>query len=163
MKDIWIRQVREEDSEAISALNNAAFGTPDEAKIVAQLAEQDDSLYSLIAHNDRDILGHIQFFKIAVDGEDVAAGLGPMCVTPDRQRSGIGSGLVEFGMRLMEGSGRSVVFVLGHADYYPRFGFEAGLAQPFSAPWSGPAFMARRFGDAGPSSGTLTYPAAFGA
>ncbi|MEL7040800.1 MAG: N-acetyltransferase [Pseudomonadota bacterium] len=163
MNTLWIRQVRAEDAEAVRALNDAAFGTPDEAQIVDQLANDGDSLASLVAHNDRQILGHIQFFKIAVDGADLAAGLGPMSVQPDVQNTGIGAGLIRFGLTLMEGQGRPLVFVLGHPDYYPKFGFSAETAAAFSAPWSGPAFMAIRFGDAGPKSGTLTYPAAFGA
>ena len=163
MSQLWIRQAREEDAEAIAVLNDEAFGTPDEAKIVAQLAVDGDSLASLVAHDDREILGHIQFFRIHVDGEDVAAGLGPMSVTPLRQRSGIGGGLIRLGLTLMEGQGRSLVFVLGHPDYYPTFGFQADLAKSYQAPWSGPAFMALRFGASGPETGALTYPAAFGA
>jgi len=121
MSQLWISQARDEDAEAIKALNGAAFGTPDEARIVEQLAADGDSLASLLAHDDREILGHIQFFSIKVDGADVAAGLGPMSVTLDRQRSGIGSGLIKFGLTLMEGQGRAVVFVLGHPADYPKF------------------------------------------
>ena len=163
MKDIWIRRATPEDGEAIRALNDAAFGGPDEAAIVAQLDEDGDNLLSLVAHDDRDILGHVQFFPILVDGADIAAGFGPMSVVPARQKSGIGAGLLRFGLQMMEGAGRQIVFVLGHPDYYPRFGFRAETAEPFSAPWSGPAFMALRFGEAGPAAGTLTYPPAFGA
>lgn len=163
MKDLWIRQARTEDAEAIAALNDAAFGTPDEARIVAQLAADGDSLVSLVAHNDREILGHIQFYRILLDGADNAAGLGPMSVLPDHQRKGIGAGLIRLGLTLMEGQGRSLVFVLGHPDYYPKFGFSAETAAPFTAPWSGPAFMGQRFGTGGPASGMLTCPAAFGA
>lgn len=162
MKDLWIRQARESDAEVIAALNNAAFGTPDEARIIAQLAVDGDSLASLVAHNDREIIGHIQFFRIQVDGADIAAGLGPMSVLPDHQRKGVGAGLIRLGLTLMEGQGRGHVFVLGHPEYYPKFGFSAGTAAPFKAPWSGPAFMAKRFGTGGPTSGVLTYPAAFG-
>lgn len=163
MKDLWIRQARAEDAEAIAALNDAAFGTPDEARIVTQLAADGDSLASLVAHNDRAILGHIQFFRILLDDADIAAGLGPMSVSPEHQRKGIGAGLIRLGLTFMEGQGRSLVFVLGHPDYYPKFGFSAETAAPFTAPWSGPAFMAQRFGDTGPVGGALTYPAAFGA
>ncbi len=163
MKNLWIRQARDEDGEAIEALNLAAFGGPDEAGIITRLAADGDSLYSLVAHNDREILGHIQFFRIAVDGDDVAAGLGPMAVLPQFQKSGIGSGLVKLGLTLMQGSGRGLVFVLGHPAYYPRFGFSPETAQDFTAPWSGPAFMALRFGDHGRQGGKLAYPAAFGA
>ncbi len=163
MRDIWIRQAREDDAEAIGILNDVAFGGPDEAKIITALERDGDSLYSLIAHNDHELLGHIQFFRIAVDGEDVAAGLGPMSVVPARQKSGIGSGLVRFGLRLIEGSGRKLIFVLGHEAYYPQFGFSAETALNFAAPWSGSAFMALRFDEDGMQGGKLTYPAAFGA
>ncbi len=163
MKNLWIRSARAEDDEAIGALNKAAFGGPDEAEIITRLAADGDSLYSLVAHNDREILGHIQFFRISVDGSDVAAGLGPMAVLPQYQKSGIGSGLVKLGLTLMQGSGRGLIFVLGHRQYYPRFGFSPEAALAFAARWSGPAFMAQRFGDDGVQSGKLTYPAAFGA
>ena len=163
MKNVWIRQAREEDASAIQALNDVAFGTVEEAQIVTRLAQDGDSLASLVAHNDREILGHIQFFKIAVAGQDIAAGLGPMSVQPDFQKRGIGSGLIRLGLTVMEGQNRSLVFVLGHPDYYPKFGFSSALAQPFDAPWSGPAFMALCSRDSAPKSGALTYPAAFGA
>lgn len=163
MRDLWVRQAREDDAPAIAALNDIAFGTPDEARIVAQLAKDGDSLASLVAHNDRENLGHIQFFRILIDGEAVAAGLGPMSVLPDFQRRGIGSALIRFGLTLMEGQGHALVFVLGHPGYYPRFGFETGMAKAFLAPWSGPAFMVKRLGKDAPLKGRLTYPDAFGA
>lgn len=161
MKDIWIRQASDEDEEAITALNVAAYDRTDEADIIKKLAADGDSLYSLVAHNDRDVIGHIQFFRILIDGKDCAAGLGPMSVLPDRQNSGIGTGLVRFGQRLMMGSGRGPVFVLGYPDFYSRFGFSAEAAAPYIAKWSGDAFMAAPMGT-GPASGLLTYPAAFG-
>ncbi|MGB3625978.1 MAG: N-acetyltransferase [Henriciella sp.] len=163
MKDIWIRPACPDDAEDIGALNDAAFGTPDEAKIVARLAEDGDSLASLIAHNDREILGHIQFFRILINGNDIGAGLGPMSVVPERQKSGIGRGLIKLGMTMMEGQGRQLVFVLGHPDYYPKFGFSPGVAARYEAPWSGPAFMGIELSPAAPRTGTLTYPGAFGA
>jgi putative acetyltransferase len=163
MKDIWNRPARAEDADAINALNDAAFGTPDEAKIVTQLLADGDSLASLIAHDDRDILGHIQFFRILIDDEDIAAGLGPMSVSPDRQKSGIGRGLIKLGMTMMEGQGRQLVFVLGHTGYYPKFGFSPEVAARYDAPWSGPAFMGIELSNTAPRTGTLTYPRAFGA
>ncbi|MEO0607462.1 MAG: N-acetyltransferase [Pseudomonadota bacterium] len=165
MNNLWIRQARAEDAGAIEALNRLAFGTPEEAQIIDRLGQDGDSLASLVAHNDREVLGHIQFFKIAVDGADIAAGLGPMSVLPEVQHKGIGSGLIRLGLTLMEGQGRRLVFVLGHPDYYPKFGFSAALAAAFTAPWSGPAFMALQCGATdpeGPTGGALTYPAAFG-
>lgn len=163
MRDIWIRPARAEDADAIIALNDAAFGTKDEARIVSQLLANGDSLASLIAHNDREILGHIQFFRILINGNDTGAGLGPMSVAPERQKSGIGRGLIKLGMTMMEGQGRELVFVLGHPDYYPKFGFSPEVAARYEAPWSGPAFMGIELSPAAPRTGTLTYPKAFGA
>lgn len=163
MNNLWIRPATPEDADTITALTDAAFGTPEEAQIIAQLAQDGDGLASLVAHNDREILGHIQFFKIWVDGADIACGLGPVSAHPDVQRRGIGSGLIRFGLTLMEGAGRTHCFLLGHKDYYPRFGFSSDLAANFGAPWSGPNFMAMALSEDGPSSGELTYPAAFGA
>ena len=163
MNNLWIRPATAEDAETITELTDAAFGTPEEAQIITQLADDGDSLASLVAHNDREILGHIQFFKVWVDGEDTACGLGPVSARPDVQRRGIGAGLIRFGLTLMEGAGRSHCFLLGHKDYYPRCGFSADLAAQFSGPWSGPNFMAKSLAPNGPSQGELTYPAAFGA
>lgn len=163
MNNLWIRPATSDDAETITELTDAAFGTPEEAQIITKLAADGDSLASLVAHNDREILGHIQFFKVWVDGEDTACGLGPVSARPDVQRRGIGAGLIRFGLTLMEGAGRSHCFLLGHKEYYPRFGFSAELAVQFSGPWSGPNFMAKALTSTGPKEGELTYPAAFGA
>lgn len=163
MSHLWIRSATSEDAEAISALTDAAFGTPEEAQIITKLSEDGDSLASLVAHNDREIIGHIQFFKILVDGADVACGLGPVSAHPELQGRGIGAGLIRFGLTLMEGANRTHCFLLGHKDYYPRFGFSAELAAQFESAWSGPHFMAKQLTEPAPQSGKLTYPAAFGA
>nr|WP_255563953.1 tRNA pseudouridine(38-40) synthase TruA [Hyphomonas sediminis] len=141
------------DLGAIAALNDAAFGGPDEGRIVRQLWADGDSLLSIVAEEGGELAGHIEFFRILVDGAAVAAGLGPMCVHPGRQRCGIGGALIGEGLRILEASGESVIFVLGHDAYYPKFGFAEAAAKPFSAPWSGPHFMARVLSDAAPAQG----------
>ena len=158
----WIRPSRAEDLDEIVALNDLAFGGREEGEIVRKLAESGDQVLSLVASDDNRIVGHVEFFRILVDGEPVAVGLGPMSVHPDLQKSGIGSGLIQMGLMALEGAGESIVFVLGHPEYYPRFGFSAELAEPFEADWSGEAFMALVLSGAAPASGRLTYPAAFG-
>ncbi|MCR9193451.1 MAG: N-acetyltransferase [Hyphomonas sp.] len=163
MNNLWIRPATAEDAETITELTDAAFGTPEEAQIITQLAKDGDGLASLVAHNDREILGHIQFFKIWIDGADIACGLGPVSARPDVQKRGIGAGLIKLGLTLMEGAGRTHCFLLGHKEYYPRFGFTSDLAAQFGGPWSGPNFMAIELNETGPKSGVLTYPAAFGA
>jgi putative acetyltransferase len=161
MIDFWTRLARPGDSDAIAALNDAAFGGPDESRIIHQLQAAGDSLLSLVAENDTGIVGHNEFFRNLIDGEPVGAGLGPMSAKPGLQKSGIGSYLIRTGLEELEDLGETIVFVLGHDTYYPKFGFEAGTAKPFKAPWSGPHFMAIRLAPGGPASGTLTYPRAF--
>ncbi len=163
MNNLWNRPATDDDADTITELTDAAFGTPEEAQIITQLAKDGDGLASLVAHNDREILGHIQFFKVWIDGADVACGLGPVSARPDVQKRGIGAGLIKLGLTLMEGAGRSHCFLLGHKEYYPRFGFSSDLAAQFSGPWSGPNFMALELNATAPKSGALTYPAAFGA
>lgn len=157
-----IRATTTGDLDAVAALNDAAFGTPDEARITRQLHKDGDSLVSLVAEDeDGRLIGHIEFFRILVNGKDFAAGLGPMCAAPCKQRRGIGYALIKAGMPQVEQLGRQLVFVLGHPGYYPRFGFNPAVAARYDAPWSGEAFMAIELFETAPRSGTLTYPAAF--
>lgn len=162
MTRFFIRPARPSDEDAVARLNDAAFGGPDEARITRRLHADGDSLVSLVAvADDGSIVGHIEFFRILIDGKPLAAGLGPMCAKPGLQKTGIGSYLVRTGLEELDDLGETLVFVLGHTEYYPRFGFNSETAKPFGAPWSGPHFMALRLADGGPVSGTLTYPAAF--
>ncbi|RIJ23469.1 N-acetyltransferase [Henriciella barbarensis] len=157
-----IRPSTPDDLDGVAALNSAAFGTPDEAHITRQLHADGDSLISLVAeHEDGYLIGHIEFFRILVNGKDVAAGLGPMSAAPGHQKRGVGYALIKAGMPQVEQLGRQLVFVLGHPDYYPRFGFNPAVAARYDAPWSGQAFMAIELFETAPRSGTLTYPSAF--
>ena len=158
----WIRRLQPEDLDAVCALNALAFGGPEEAAIVRRLHADNDSLLSLVAHRDEELVAHIEFFRILISGKPSAVGLGPMSVAPRMQTRGIGSSLVRMGLMVMAGRGESLVFVLGHPEYYPKLGFSADLATAFDAPWSGPAFMAQAVNPGAPESGELTYPAAFG-
>ncbi len=165
MIDFWTRAARPEDMDAIAALSDEAFGlafnSKDESRLIRQLHADGDSLVSLVAESDKGIVGHIEFFRILIDGQPIGAGLGPMSAKPGLQKSGIGSYLVRTGLEELDMLGETIVFVLGHKKYYPRFGFEAETAAPFTAPWSGPHFMAIRLAPGCPASGTLTYPRAF--
>ncbi len=162
MSELWLRAAREDDAGAIATLNRAAFKNDEEAEIVAALERDGDSLSALVAHDDHDLLGHIQFFRILVDGAPIGAGLGPMSVAPVHQGRSIGSQMVRFGLLQMQGQDHGLVFVLGHPEFYARFGFSADMATDFRAPWSGPAFMALRLDEDSPRTGRLTYPRAFG-
>jgi len=162
MKEAWIRRLQPEDLDAVASLNTEVFGGPEEAAIVRRLHADNDSLLSLVVHRQEQLAGHIEFFRILIDGQPSAVGLGPMCLKPEAQGRGIGSALVRMGLTVMNGRGESIVFVLGHPEFYTRLGFSAEAAAPFRAPWSGPAFMAQVINPGAPVSGELTYPAAFG-
>jgi len=161
-------QVRAEDDAdfgAIRTVNREAFGTSAEADLVDALRANGDAALSLVAEDDAGVVGHILFshLPIRTSARDLAAvALAPMSVLPRWQHRGVGSALVRTGLDRCRDAGLEAVVVLGHATYYPRFGFSARLAEPLQAPFSGPAFMAL---DLVPgvlhAGGIVRYPAAF--
>jgi putative acetyltransferase len=120
-----IRLERPADIPGIRGVNLKAFETSTEADLVELLREQADSIISLVADDGEDIVGHILFSPVTLlsHPEIRIAGLAPMAVVPARQRRGIGSCLVHEGLARCKQLGFGAVIVLGHADYYPRFGF----------------------------------------
>ncbi len=161
--------VREEtaaDHDGIRALNRQAFGGDYEAELIDRLRAEELLRVSLVALDDDNVIGHILFstLGVVVDGWTVkSAALAPLAVAPHKQRSGVGSTLVRAGLAALTGQGFEAVFVLGHASYYPRFGFSAALARKLRSPYAGESFMALELtADAlRGSSGSVSYPDAF--
>lgn len=120
-----IRDESADDSAAVHSLNVAAFQTPAEADLILALRQVARPLVSLVAEADGTIVGHIMFTPVALSGhpDRRMMGLGPMAVAPAHQRRGIGSELVRAGLERCRQLGYGAVAVLGHAAYYPRFGF----------------------------------------
>ncbi len=128
-----IREEREQDHPAIWSVNRLAFEQPDEADLVDRLRADGVVIVSLVAEDESGIAGHILFSDLLIETESSvlhAVALAPVSVKPERQGQGIGSKLIEAGMAACRERGKSIVIVLGHADYYPRFGFSAELARP---------------------------------
>jgi putative acetyltransferase len=119
---IEIRHELPDDVAAIRDVNKRAFGQDQEGNIVEALRSNGAALLSLVAALNSEIVGHIMFSPITV-GDATGAALGPMAVLPEQQRTGIGSKLVEAGIRALKDAGYPFIIVLGHANYYPRFGF----------------------------------------
>jgi len=164
--DVVMREREPADDEAICRLNHAAFGSPIEAKIVEDLRKARLAAIELVAVEADVIVGHILFSALKVTfGEEMmpTLALAPMAVVPGRQRQGIGSDLVRHGLALARQREWWAVIVLGHPDYYPRFGFSAALAKPLAAPYSGDAFMALELVPSALSGagGRVVYPPAF--
>ena len=114
------------DAAAIRRVHAAAFPTPTEAELVDRLRAHGKATVSLVAEQAREIVGHILFSPVAVDGVrlvGLALGLAPVAVLPACQRQGVGSRLVRDGLEACRGLGCGLVVVLGEPGYYGRFGF----------------------------------------
>ncbi len=162
-----IRDERPGDLEAIGDVNRLAFGGEAEAILVDRLRAGGCVIASLVAETAGRIVGHILFSEVRIDTPDgavPAASLAPMAVLPHFQRNGIGAALVRRGLDVCRERGWSIVLVVGHPRYYPRFGFSAALAGRLRNPFAfGDAFMALELAPAALAgiSGTVVYPDAF--
>jgi putative acetyltransferase len=162
-----IRERTPADDEAIRHLNDTAFGGLYESQLVRDLRAADLAVIELVVVEEKAIVGHILFSQLGVTlggGRIKALSLAPMSVRPDRQRRGIGSGLVRRGLDLAREHGWQAVVVVGHPNYYPRFGFSVALARPLRAPFSGDTFMAVELepGALQDGGGRVVYPPPFG-
>lgn len=121
-----IRPEKPEDIESIRNINRQAFGQENESKLVDKLRNRGVLTISLVAVRDSEVVGHIAFSPVVVESETsgfAAIALAPMAVLPAYQRKGIGSQLVRAGLEECRRLGHEIVFLVGHPDYYPRFGF----------------------------------------
>ncbi len=135
---IEIREERPDDIAAVRELNRRAFGQDQEGNIVDALMANGAALLSLVATlNDR-VVGHIMYSPVSIDGKGRGAALGPMAVIPERQRQGIGSKLIEAGNQKLKDAGCPFIIVVGHADYYPRFGFRPASEHGIKCEWDVP-------------------------
>jgi putative acetyltransferase len=137
---ITIRAEKPEDISAIRIVNERAFGRPEEGEIVDRLRESCPDFLSLVAEADGGIVGAILFTPAVIEGVGRRiAGmlLGPLAALPERQRQGIGSALTRRGLDLLGERGCPFVVLVGHPEYYPRFGFEHASALGLTCPWDG--------------------------
>lgn len=139
---------KEEDFDAIRTLNDQAFQSPMEGKLIEQLRNSNAEIISLVAVDKSKIIGHILFSPVLIkSGQNQIAGmgLGPMSVLPKYQNQGIGSGLIKKGLKILRKKKCPFIIVLGHKEYYPKFGFQMASKFGIKCQWSGipdEAFMA---------------------
>jgi len=158
--NIEIREERDGDREVIRRINEVAFGGMEEADIVDKLRQSCSNLLSLVAVVDELPVGHILFSPVTIEkrtassngpGEPIPGmGLGPMAVFPEHQRAGIGYQLVREGLKRLRAASTPFVIVLGHPEYYPRFGFQPASRYGIQCQWEGvpdQAFMILAFQD----------------
>jgi putative acetyltransferase len=161
-----IRDALPSDYAAIRAVLTHAFPANEEADLVEQLRADGDVWVELVAASDAAIQGHILYSPLAIkrDGAVIrAAALAPVAVLPAFQNKGIGGELIRAGNARCAELGLDAIVVLGHADYYPRFGFSAQMAESLQAPFSGPHFMALELKPGAlKGGGRVRYAKAFG-
>ena len=136
---ITIRPETSEDAARVRYINELAFGQPGEADLVDKLRQACADAVSLVAEDDA-VVGHILFTPVVVESAGrrvLGMGLAPMAVLPDRQRQGIGSQLVRQGLQNLRERGCPFVVVVGHPEYYPRFGFERASMHNLTSEWEG--------------------------
>lgn len=162
-----IRLEAEADWPAIDRVNDEAFGGTDESTLVRRLRLSGDVLFGLVAEAAGSVVGHILFSRLPteVDGRrPFAAALAPLAVEPAHQRRGVGSALVKAALATARERAVEAVIVLGHPDYYPRFGFRADIAAHILAPFAGRSFMALELlpGSLAGRAGRIDYSPPFG-
>lgn len=143
---IKICEEQSQDIKAIREVNIRAFDQNQEADLVDKLRQNCDDLMSLVAIIQNQIVGHILFSLAKIESEDKTIrgmALAPMAVLPEYQRQGIGSELIRTGIARLKSKGCPFIIVLGHAEYYPRFGFKPASRYGIRSEWDAPddAFM----------------------
>ena len=141
-----IRDELPADIPQVRLVNELAFGQPAEADVVDRLRAACADALSLVAVEDKAVVGHILFTPAIIESAGrrvVGMGLAPLAVLPDHQRRGVGSALVRHGLAILRQRGCPFVLVLGHPEYHPRFGFERAPLHGLACLWEVPdeAFM----------------------
>jgi len=144
---IEIRPECSSDVTAIHLVNAAAFQQENEARLVDQLRDQGGLTLSMVCIQDDQIIGHIAYSPVVVEFDDgdslQALALAPVAILPEHQNSGVGTHLIQVSLDILKAQGHHLVIVLGHPDYYPRFGFKPASGFNIRSPYPVPdeAFM----------------------
>lgn len=166
---VTLRAVDMRDAEVADVLESA-FPTDAEARLVRALADDPPALIpglSLGAYRAGVLVGYLLFTRIWIgDAASHALSLAPVAVAPDVQGEGIGTLLMLDGLRRARAAGERAVVVLGHPEYYERFGFKPARPYGIEPPWEripDEAWLLRELQPNGATAlrGTVQYAAAF--
>jgi len=169
--EVKIKQEIESDYSNVYELNRTAFEQESEPKLIELLRTSDAFIpeLSLIATIDNNLVGHILFTKIIIKDDNGnefnSLALAPMAVKPDLQKKGIGGQLIRYGLGKAKELGYKSIIVLGHEQYYPKFGFVSTEKWNIKAPFDVPknVFMGIELVKNGLTgiTGTVQYPKEF--
>ncbi len=143
--DIQIRETNSKDFNDIMVVEERAFGYVKEAQLTADLLKDNtaEPILSLLAFHDKKAIGHILFTRAYINERSTKQPLihilAPLAIIPEYQKQGIGGLLINEGLKRLKEMGTEIVFVLGHMDYYPKFGFipdakKIGFSAPYPIP-----------------------------
>ncbi len=126
---------------AIDAVEQAAFGRVDEARLVSVLRAQKYVTLSLVALVNEKVVGNVLFSPLKFEPEEGSprgVALGPVAVAPEYQHQGFGVHLIRAGLDILRKDGYGLVVLSGNPKYYGRLGFEPahryGVDCTFQAP-----------------------------
>ncbi len=166
-----IRSEKHEDIHKLKEVNDLAFGRDNESKLIEAIRQSETFIpeLSLVAENEAgEIIGHVLLSKIIIETQDQSIpslALAPMAVKPEYQNQKIGSQLVKEALNRSKSLGFESVVVLGHKEFYPRFGFipasKKSIRPPFDVPDE--VFMVLELKENALQGiqGTVKYPDAF--
>lgn len=164
-----IHQETPQDFTSVYTINHLAFGQEGESQLIEKIRKGDTFIpeLSLVAEEKKKIIGHILFSKINIIGAQTypSLALAPMSVHPDFQKKGIGSQLITIGLQIAKNLNFEHIIVLGHKDYYPKFGFRNASNWKIRCPFEVPDdhFMAIELveGSLENKDGLVEYPPVF--
>jgi putative acetyltransferase len=165
---LTIRPETPEDADSIGYVNEQAFGQESELELIAKLRKRGVLTISLVALRDGEVVGHIAFSPVVIEsglsGFEAIA-LAPMAVLPAYQRQGIGGQLVQAGLEECRRLGHEIIVLVGHPDYYPRFGFvparPKGIECEFEVPEEAWMILELREGALAGRQGTVKFQPEF--
>ena len=170
LSDLTIRKETKGDAIDIGAVHDAAFKQEDEGRLVDRIRRGPHFIpeLSLVAELDRKIIAHCLLSRIYIKSTQWidTLGLAPVAVLPEYQHQGIGAMLIKHSLKVAKQEGHHSVIVLGHPEYYPKFGFVKasiyGIKCPFEV--ADEAFMAIELtpDSLQNCSGEVCYPKEFG-
>lgn len=134
LREIVVRPETPADKDEVFEVNRLAFGSDTESRLVDRLRVAASPYVSLVAVVRGRIAGHIFFSPVTVgrgSTDSLCMGLGPMAVLPRMQNKGIGTALINEGLARCRELNAAAVYVLGHPDYYTRFGFQSASQRGF--------------------------------
>jgi putative acetyltransferase len=134
---LLIRHEKPEDTPLIHSVIVQTFKRDAEARLADKLRRSCTDHLSLVAEDNGTIVGHIMFSPVHIINDTTVTGMGlaPMTVIPVQQRRGIGKLLVKEGLKILGAKDCPFVIVLGHPDYYPRFGFQPASRFNIKSQW----------------------------